>query len=370
MFLNLRTMLRLNSISLVQFRNYLQQEFVFSQRIIGICGRNGTGKTNLLDAIYYQSFAKSYFSRHDGQNVHHGTMGMRIHSKYTLHDQPEELVCILRENLKKEVLWNSEPYKKLSDHIGRIPAVMIAPDDVSLISGGSEERRKFLDTILSQINPAYLQSLIAYNKLLQQRNSLLKQAAESKAMDDALLEVLSTQLIEKGNELFQVRKKFLTHFLVQVGAIYARIAGKEEGLQLAYESQLLHTEFAELLDRSRHKDLAMQRTTVGIHRDDLGFFMDTAPFKIEASQGQRKSLLFALKLAEWQVLKKEKGFTPILLLDDVFEKLDEQRMSELLQWVCTESDGQVFITDTHEDRLQMQLQQTGTAFQLLPLTHS
>jgi DNA replication and repair protein RecF len=360
-------MLRLHSISLVQFRNYLQQQFSFTERIVGICGLNGSGKTNLLDAVYYLSFTRSYFSRPDVQNVHHGLTGLRLQATYDLQGEPQELVCILRENNRKELQLNNDTYKKFSDHIGRIPCVMIAPDDVVLVTGGSEERRTFMDTLLSQISKEYLLNLIDYQKLLQQRNSLLKQSAETGSIDEALLQILDEQLCKKGNFLFAERKTFLEGFLPLAASIYKRIAGKDDGVSLVYESQLLKDDFATLLILSRSKDLALQRTTAGIHRDDLLFYMGAALFKTEASQGQRKSLLFALKLAEWQVLKEKKGFTPILLLDDVFEKLDEQRMFQLLNWVCTESDGQVFITDTHADRLQLQLSGIRIPFQLIEL---
>ena len=360
-------MLRLQSISLVQFRNYVQQQFSFTQRIVGICGINGTGKTNLLDAIYYLSFTRSYFSRPDSQNVHHGLAGMRIEGNYELNTEPQQLVCILRENNRKELVLNEEAYKKFSAHIGKLPCVMIAPDDVVLVTGGSEERRTFVDTLLSQINKEYLLHLIDYNRILQQRNSLLKQSAETGNTDEALLQVLNSQLVKKGGFIFQERKVFLTDFLPLAASIYERIAGKDDGLQMRYESQLLQDGFEELLKATRQKDIALQRTTAGIHRDDLLFFMGTAAFKTEASQGQRKSLLFALKLAEWQMLKEKKGFTPILLLDDVFEKLDEQRMFQLLHWVCTESDGQIFITDTHTERLQTQLKGIDVRFQMIEL---
>ena len=363
-------MLRLQSISLVQFRNYVHQQFSFTEKIVGICGINGTGKTNLLDAIYYLSFTRSYFSRPDSQNVHHGLAGMRIEGNYELNDEQQQLICILRENNRKELTLNEETYKKFSDHIGKLPSVMIAPDDVVLITGGSEERRTFIDTLLSQINKEYLLHLIDYNRLLQQRNSLLKQFAESGREDDALLQILNSQLSKKGNFIFAERKAFFTIFLPLTESIYARIAGKNDGLLLRYESQLLQNDFEKLLESSYPKDLALQRTTTGTHRDDLQFYMGNALFKTEASQGQRKSLLFALKLAEWQILKEKKGFTPILLLDDVFEKLDEQRMFQLLNWVCTESDGQVFISDTHSERLKTQLNAIDVTFQMIELEES
>lgn len=354
----------------MQFRNYVQEEFLFSERVVGICGSNGSGKTNLLDGIYYLSFSKSYFSRPDAQNVHHGLQGMRLEGRYELDNETIKITCILRENNRKELAFNDEVYKKFSAHIGRLPCVMIAPDDVVLVAGSSGERRTFLDTLMSQLSAEYLSALIDYTRLLQQRNGLLKLAAETGRTDETLLSVLDTQMCEKGGFIYGERSRFLAEFLPLAAGIYLRIAGSDNGLTMRYESQLMHQSFTELLAASRAKDMALQRTTAGVHRDDLLFFMGDAAFRTEASQGQRKSLLFALKLAEWQTLKEKKGFTPILLLDDVFEKLDEQRMSQLLSWVCTETDGQVFITDTHPARLRAQLAETGAAAQIIDLTKS
>lgn len=360
-------MFRLNEITLVQFRNYFQQTFQFQERIVGICGQNGTGKTNLLDAIYYLSFSRSYFSRPDAQNVHHASAGLRIEGHYVLEEKRTTVTAIIRETGKKELLADGEMYKKFSDHIGKMPVVMIAPDDVALISGSGEERRKFLDTLLSQLDHAYLQQLINYQKILQQRNSLLKLAAEQGSADETLFSILNDQLAACGTFIFETRNHFLTSFLPLAFSIYERIAGKSDGLSLQYYSPLLNCSFPELLELNRTKDLVLQRTSSGIHRDDIVLNMGDHLFKSEASQGQRKSLLFALKLGEWQILKEKKGFTPILLLDDVFEKLDDSRMAQLLKWVCTESDGQVFITDTHPERLNQQLTGTGTTFQMLGL---
>lgn len=363
-------MFRLHQLSMVQFRNYESQHFDFEERIVGICGSNGVGKTNLLDAIYYLSFSKSYFARTDAQSVHHGSLGMRLQGHYHVDELDQNVTLIVRETGKKELQLDGEPYKKFSDHIGKLPVVMIAPDDVELISGPGEERRKFLDTVLSQIDPHYLQQLIDYNKILQQRNSLLKQAADTGMVDDTLLGILNNQLSTTGTAIFKARKTFLQSFLPLAFSIYERIARNNDGIYLSYHSPLLQTDFPTLLQQNRLKDLALQRTSSGIHRDDIVLQMGEQLFKTEASQGQRKSLLFALKLAEWQILKEQKGFTPILLLDDVFEKLDDARMSQLLHWVCAESDGQVFITDTHPERLKQQLHAIGTGFQMIGLGDS
>ncbi len=365
--LTLPKMLQLQTLFLVQFRNYVQSQFSFTEKIIGICGLNGSGKTNLLDAIYYLGFTKSYFGRSDGQSVHHGLAGMRLQGNFMLGNEPQQVLSILRENNKKEFSLNGDEYKKFSEHIGRFPCVMIAPDDVALIIGGSEERRKFIDTILSQVDRDYLQHLIDYNKVLQQRNSLLKQAAEQGNINEALLQVYNEQLAKNGEWIYGQRTLFMQSFLGLTLQFYERIAGKDDLVLITYESDLQNGNMLQLLQASKQKDSLLQRTTIGIHKDDLLIKMKDTLFKNEASQGQRKSLLFALKLAEWQTLKTKKGFSPILLLDDVFEKLDEQRMHNLLEWVCKDDGGQVFITDTHPARLRQQLSAIDLPFQLIEL---
>ncbi|MBL7724933.1 MAG: DNA replication and repair protein RecF [Chitinophagaceae bacterium] len=360
-------MLRLQHISLYQFKNYTNRSFDFTERIVGIYGKNGVGKTNLLDAIHYLCFTRSYFTRLDGANIKHGHSGFRIEGKLELNKKTEKAVCILREAGKKEFSVNDEQYDKLSQHIGRYPCVVIAPDDAELITGDSKERRIFLDTLLSQLDTVYLQHLITYTKVLQQRNSLLKNFAETGTRDLALLDVLDQQLIIPGEYILNKRKEFLVSFLPTVKHLYDDIAQQPENVILIYESELLLASFAELLAVNRQKDCFAQRTTSGIHRDDIDIQFGTQSFKTIASQGQRKSLLFAMKLAEMEVLKKEKGFAPLLLLDDVFEKLDEDRISNLLQKVCMRNDGQVFITDTNEERLIAHLGELNVDFQLISL---
>jgi DNA replication and repair protein RecF len=360
-------MLNLRLISLLQFKNYSNRSFDFTERIVGICGNNGVGKTNLLDAIHYLCFTKSYFSRLDGNNVQQGKNGFRVEGHFILDSKPEKTTCILRETGKKEFAVNDQAYDKFSQHIGRYPCVVIAPDDSVLITGGSEERRKFLDSLLSQLDADYLQHLIVYTKVVQQRNSLLKSFADAATKDFSLLEVLDAQLIKPGEYIFNRRKEFLVSFLPQVKHLYSEIAMQPEDVTLLYESQLLQSSFAELLQLTRQKDCFAQRTTAGTHRDELDITLGSQPFRNIASQGQRKSLLFALKLAEMEVLKKEKGFAPLLLLDDVFEKLDESRISNLLQKVCVENEGQVFITDTNEERLRQHLEALSVKYQLIEL---
>lgn len=363
-------MLRLKNISLFQFKNYISQSFAVGEKVVGIAGNNGLGKTNLLDAIYYLCFSKSYFSRTDSNAVHTGLQGMRIEGNFQKNDQPEKIVCILRENNKKELQRNSEEYKKFSLHIGQFPAVIIAPDDVEIITGTSDIRRKFVDTLLSQLDSEYLKQLIDYNKVLQQRNSFLKASAERGYTDEALLEILNDQLAEPGMRIFEKRKNFLREFLPEVARSYKKIAGTNEDLRLTYYSQLTEASLSQLIQTFKQKDLLLQRTTVGIHKDDIEFTLNKDAFKNIASQGQRKSLLFALKLTEFEELKEAKGFAPLLLLDDVFEKLDASRMQNLLQRVCVENNGQVFITDTHKERLQKALEDLKVEYQLIELSTS
>jgi DNA replication and repair protein RecF len=362
-------LLQLKDISLTQFRNYDQAAFPFRERIIGICGRNGVGKTNLLDAIYYLCFTRSYFTRTDQQNVSYGANGFRIAGHFEKQAVPSDIVCIYRGEGKKEVLHDQEAYEKFSAHIGQYTAVVIAPDDVQIITGGSEERRRMLDTLLAQLDPGYLGSLIEYNKVLRQRNGLLRGAAGNRlqASELSLLDVYDEQLLRPGLRLFEKRAAFLQSFFPLASDYYRQIAGTDEPLSLAYRSALLDNSFQALLLHAREKDIALQRTTAGIHRDDIAFGFSGQPFKNMASQGQRKSLLFALKLAEYDSLRLAKGFSPILLLDDVFEKLDEIRMRNLLDRVCLLSQGQIFITDTHAGRIETALDAPGLDFQIIRL---
>lgn len=360
-------MLQVSSISILQFKNYSARSFSFTERVVGICGKNGAGKTNLLDAIHYLCFTKSYFTRLDANNVQQGKNGFRLEGNFILQDKPEKAVCVLRETGRKELSINDQAYEKFSQHIGRYPCVIIAPDDAELITGDSKERRIFLDSLLSQLDPDYLQQLIVYKKVTEQRNSLLKLFAETGTKDLSLLDVLDEQLVKPGGVIFNKRKEFLVSFLPIAKHLYQEIAQQPEDISLFYESDLLHASFAELLKASRQKDCLAQRSTVGVHKDDLEINFGKQLFKNIASQGQRKSLLFALKLAEMEVIRKEKHFAPLLLLDDVFEKLDEERISNLLRKVCMENDGQVFITDTNEERLTDHLEALSVNYQVIKL---
>ena len=360
-------MLRLSKITITQFKNYNFSSFPFTERVIGICGLNGRGKTNLLDAIYYLCFTRSYFSKTDTLNIQFEKDGFRLEGVYERNNKVEKLVCIHRGAGKKELILNDVPYEKFSSHIGYLPCVMIAPDDIQLITGPSEDRRRFIDTVLSQVDASYLQQLIIYTKVLQQRNSLLKRFAEQGKTDWPLLEVLDQQLAQPGKYIFAKRAAFTAELIPLVQKFYNQIASNEETVSLQYESQLNKNDFDSLFNQYREKDFVLQRTNGGIHKDDMLIQLNGQVFKNIASQGQRKSLLFALKLAEYELLKTNKGFAPLLLLDDVFEKLDDNRMQNLLNWVCTENTGQVFITDTHRTRLEEAFVNLNTPYQLVEL---
>ncbi|MEO6584602.1 MAG: DNA replication and repair protein RecF, partial [Ferruginibacter sp.] len=322
-------MLRLANIQITQFKNYASQSVNFNKKVVGISGQNGVGKTNLLDAIYYCCFTKSYFSVADANNIQFSKDGFRLAADFYNGDQQQLVVCINRGNNKREMLFNDIPYTKFSQHLGVLPVVMIAPDDVSLIIGGKEERRKFIDTLLSQVDNSYLQQLIFYNKILAQRNGVLKNYY---SMTDAaaLLEILDTQLVSSGQFIYQKRMGLIDEIVPLVTNFYNSIAANDEQVGLKYVCQMHNHNMAGLLKESLQKDILLQRSNVGIHKDDIAFYLNGEIFKTTASQGQRKSLLFALKLAEYEVIKKTKGFAPMLLLDDVFEKLDDKRMQNLL----------------------------------------
>jgi DNA replication and repair protein RecF len=281
--------------------------------------------------------------------------------------QPVNVTSVLRENGKKEFQVDGQGYDRYAQHIGLLPAVIIVPDDVQIITGGSEERRRFLDTLFSQLDPLYLQELISYNKVLQQRNGYLKSLEDRRQVNHQLLDAYDQQLAKHGLNIFEKRKLFLAELLPLVHRFYTRIAGTGEQPGLVYESQLSVEPYAAALAKSRERDILSLRTNTGPHKDDLVFSLLDRAFKSEGSQGQRKSLLFALKLAEFETLKLHKGFAPILLLDDVFEKLDATRIQNLLTWVCLNNQGQIFITDTHPERFRENVNILGIKYQLLDI---
>ncbi len=360
-------MLRLQNITLTHFKNYDISNFNFEKNVVGICGLNGIGKTNLLDAIYYCCFTKSYFTNTDNLNINFEKDGFRIEANVEKNNIIQKVICINRGIGKKEFSVNDIAYNKLSEHIGSLPSVIIAPDDVQIIIGNSEGRRRYLDTIICQLDKSYLQNLITYNKVLLQRNSFLKNIAETGKIDTLLLEIINDQLVKSANAVFERRTFYTQQLIPIITSFYKQIAENDEEIAFNYKSDLQQNDFAFLLKNNFEKDKILQRTSAGIHKDEIIFLLNEQPFKSIASQGQRKSLLFSLKFAEYQLIKDTKSFSPILLLDDVFEKLDEKRMERLLHWVCKQNDGQVFITDTHKSRLENIFEQLKIDGQIIEL---
>jgi len=367
LILLLYILFRINHIKLIQFRNYPWIEFTFSERIIAFCGLNGVGKTNLLDAVFSLCFTRSYFSKPDILSVSHGMVGFNLTGKFIKKDENFPVSIILRENNKKELLVDEVLVSPFSQHIGKLPIVFIAPDDVELITGSSELRRKMLDTILSQIDSSYLKNLIRYTKTLQDRNRYLKQAALSGSLDLTLLETFDEQMVQLGKQLLRVRMVFLESFIPLTESLYAYISDEKEKPMLSFQPSANLESYAEQMLQSRQKDILLQRTSIGVHKDEIEISLNNISFKQIASQGQKKSLLFALKLAEFMTLKNHFGFEPILLLDDIFEKLDQSRLVKLLEWVCVKNEGQVILTDTHADRVQKSMQEISVPFQLITL---
>lgn len=361
-------MTRLAQISLFRFKNHADAVFRFPARVTGITGKNGCGKTNLLDAIYYLCFARSYFSYTDASLVRFGEQGFRLTGSFIQENNAETPVsCILRENGAKELKVGDEACKKLSAFIGRFGCVMIAPDDIEIInSTGSTQRRRMLDAILCQTDSQYLTALQKYNKILQQRNSLLRGYNEHP--DDALLDIYDHQLADTGNYIFEARKKCCLTLQPMLLQHYRELAGNTlDGIETEYKSQLQTGNTYSLLKQYRQRDIAAQRTNCGIHKDDLELRMQGAPLRNAASQGQKKSLLLALKLSEFQLLKEHSGSAPLLLLDDMFERLDPERIARLLQLVTGPGGPQVFITDTNQEQLVRYLEQFNADYSIIRL---
>ncbi len=324
----------------------------FSPTVNAFTGDNGAGKTNLLDAIHYLSLCKSYFNPIDSQQIRQQSDFFMLQGRFDKNEAEEVISCSLKKNQKKQFRRNKKEYQRLADHIGLFPLVMVSPYDISIIIEGSEERRRFIDNVISQTDNYYLDELIAYNKSLTSRNILLKKIAETGKYDPLLLEVYDEQLITSGQRIFEKRKSFMDEFLPVFNRHYQYLTDNAELVELVYDSQLLKEDFATLLKKSVERDRVLERTTTGIHKDDLVFSIHGLPMKKFGSQGQQKSFLIALKLAQYSYLQTKKGFKPLLLLDDIFDKLDDKRVHKLMQMVSEDDFGQIFITDTSSSRIR------------------
>lgn len=357
----------LKKLTLTNFKNYESAELDFSPRINCLTGNNGVGKTNILDAIHYLSLTKSFFNNIDSINIRHGEDYFIVKGIFERNGDEDEIYCAFQRQKHKILKRNSKEYQKLSEHVGRYPVVMISPADSALVSEGSEERRKFMNKIISQYNPEYLDSVLRYSKALQQRNKLLKNAGSAVNPDYEMISAYDDQLVRHGSYIYEERRKLVEELIPVFSEYYSLISSGKELVRLRYISQLAAGNYNELIRNSVTKDLYLEYTTAGIHKDDLLFEMDEYPVKTLGSQGQQKSYLVALKLAKFEYIKRKAGLSPVLLLDDIFDKFDAVRVEEIIRLVGDSRFGQIFITDTHSDRLKNILSSHDTDYKLFSI---
>jgi DNA replication and repair protein RecF len=342
----------LKKLTLTNFKNYELNELEFSPKINCFVGNNGVGKTNILDAIHYLSLTKSFFNSIDGISVRHGEDYFIIQGTFVREGEEDQIYCAFQKQKQKLLKRNGKEYQKLSDHVGRYPVVMISPADSVLITEGSEDRRRFLNKIISQYSGEYLDAVLRYNKALQQRNKLLKDFKFSGRFDIDVLSIWDAQLIKYGSYVYTERENLVNKLIPVFQEYYDKISSGKETVKLKYRSHLSEGSFEEALMNAVNKDRFLEYTTVGIHKDDLLLEMGDFSVKSLGSQGQQKSYLVALKLAKFDYIKRKAGFSPILLLDDIFDKFDSERVEQIIRLVGNEKFGQIFITDTHQNRLQ------------------
>ena len=357
----------LKQITLTQYKNIRSKTFDFNPKINCFIGDNGKGKSNILDAIYHLAFGKSYFNPIATQNIQLGEEFFVIEGRYERENREEKIVCNLKKGQKKVMKRNGKEYEKLTDHIGLIPTVIISPADRDLISEGSSTRRKFMDGVIGQTDALFLKNLIEYQKILSQRNALLKFFALNNTFEPETLAIYNIQLVQRSTALYEKRKAFMETFIPVFNARYHDISEGNERVDLEYESQLHKNSHQELLENSFEKDKVLQYTSTGIHKDDINFLLETQPIKKFGSQGQQKTFLIALKLAQFDFLKKQTGGAPILLLDDAFDKLDQKRVTQIISLVDQNDFGQIFLTDTHEERTVNALQTLKSTYELFKL---
>ncbi|MBN9285964.1 MULTISPECIES: DNA replication/repair protein RecF [unclassified Flavobacterium] len=357
----------LKKLSLFNYKNISEATYDFDSKINCFVGKNGIGKTNVLDAIYHLAYGKSYFNPLAIQNIKHGEEFFVVDGSFEKEERPEQIVCSLKKGQKKILKRNGKPYDKFSDHIGFIPLVIISPSDQDLIIEGSETRRKFIDSVISQSDSYYLQQLIQYQKITAQRNALLKYFALNHTFEKDTLAVYNEQLAVLGHAIFEKRKNFIAEFIPIFNEHHRAITNAAETVQIVYDSQLFEKNMTELFEDNLAKDRALQYTSVGVHKDDLSFEIDSHPIKKFGSQGQQKSFLIALKLAQFEFIKKLNGVAPILLFDDIFDKLDETRVSKIIEMVNDETFGQLFISDTHPERTEAIVKSTLQSYRIFQL---
>jgi len=342
----------IQKLQLIQFKNHPKRIFEFSHQINCFVGNNGVGKTNVLDALHYLSVGKSFLGNTDQNNIKNGEDFFSIEGNIFDGEKESIIKVQMPRDAKKIIKKNDKTYDRMADHIGFLPSVIISPYDSNLISDSGESRRKFLDAMISQTDSDYLFNLIQYQKTVQQRNALLKSFAKNRFFDPESLEIYNEPLIKFGSRIFEKRRAFTDSILELIQNYYEIISKGNEKITVEYESDLIHQNFEELLSTNLEKDRALTYTSRGIHKDDLLFSMNSQPLKKTGSQGQQKSFLIALKLSQMNRIKERTGNTPILLLDDIFDKLDDTRVAQLIELVNREHFGQIFITDTSKERTE------------------
>ena len=342
----------IKNLKILNFKNHSEKSFDFSPEINCFVGNNGAGKTNILDALHYLSMAKSFLGNLDAQNILHESDFFAIEAEIQGEEKNDIIKVQLPKEGKKIIKKNDKTYERIADHIGFLPSVMISPYDSNLISDGSESRRKFLDAMISQTDSDYLFALIQYQKTLQQRNALLKYFAKNRTFDLDSLEIYNDPLNKFGTQIFEKRQRFVASILPTIQHFYEIISKGNEKVTVIYESNLNEQNFEEILSENLEKDRVLTYTSRGIHKDDLRFEMNGNLIKKFGSQGQQKSFLIALKLAQIKRIKDITNKNPILLLDDIFDKLDDNRVSQLIELVNQQNFGQIFITDTHRERTE------------------
>ena len=353
----------LQRLSLIDFKNFEEARIELSARINCFAGDNGTGKTNLLDAVHYLSMCKSAFGLSDGQCMRHGSDSFLVDGVYAdAAGHTERIVCSCKRGSAKKLCRNGKEYDKLSDHIGLIPIVTVSPADTSLINESGEERRKYLNGFISQLDREYLVTLVKYNRVLAERNKLLKD--QSVRGFDEMLEVFDMQLASLGTVVFEHRRRLVGQLAPVVADYYAALSDDREQVEMTYRSELLERPFADILREAGRRDRICQFTTCGVHRDDVRIAIGGYPLRRYGSQGQQKSFLVALKLAQYDIVAARLSVRPILLLDDIFDKLDMLRVGRLIGIVSQERFGQIFITDCNKVRLEGVLQQNGCSYTL------
>ena len=357
----------LKELSLTNYKNFESLKFSFDTKIICFVGLNGVGKTNILDSIYHLSYTKSYFNPIPSQNIKHGETFFFISGKYMIHDKEENILVSLKKGDKKIIKRNNKLYKKFSDHIGKIPLVLISPDDRNLIIEGSETRRKFIDGIISQTDKEYLNNLIDYNKTLKQRNALLKMFYDNSDSIRKTIDIYDRQLSSDAQKIYDKRREFLNEFIPIFKSRYKELSNDKENVEIKHSSDISPDQnLYKLLKNSLEKDLRFQYTTKGIHKDDLNLSLDNFPIKKYGSQGQQKTFLIAMKLAQFDYLSKLDS-KPILLLDDIFDKLDDARVKQIINLVNQEKFNQIFISDTNKTRSENIIKKVNKSYKIFEI---